>query len=413
MSIRAGQELSLLGQANAGVAQSAGMVMVVDDNADNLELLEILLSAKGFEVIKATGGEIALKLLDTVQPDVILMDAMMPGLDGFETIRRIRARQDLPYIPIVMLTALQDNKSRLTSLESGADEFLSKPFSQPELLVRTRSLVRLRRYNQALQQAVDDNRYLNELLATENIRMAQELNRTREAQLRLMPQSGPNYPGVSFAVHYKPALEVGGDYYDYFRLDEQRFVVVLGDAVGKGGAAVLAVAIIKSLVAAQCSFAAKAGIVFEPDQLLSRINEVICGPLMSSQTEMTLFCGLVDLEKRTLRFSNAGQTFPFLVRPGAVQEVKLSGLPIGLFSEAEYQRAEISFQPGDRLVLYSDGINEATNIHSEQYGLDRLAETLLKTANLTPEIMLNYLLLELNQFCADAGDDQTMVIFGF
>jgi serine phosphatase RsbU (regulator of sigma subunit)/AmiR/NasT family two-component response regulator len=390
-------------------ANVTGTILVVDDMPDNLRLLESLLKNKGFQVVKATNGPEALSLLGLVQPDVVFLDIMMPEMDGFEVTRRIRAINDRPYIPIVLLTAIQDNKARLEGLEAGADEFLTKPFSAPELVTRARSLIRLRRYNQALIQSIEDNRYLNDLLLRENERMANELERTREAQLRLMPQDGPAH--VSFAAHYKPALEVGGDYYDYMPLNDHTYLVLLGDAVGKGGAAVLSVAIIKSVIATEFDHFKNSD--FDPAKLLNRINRIICGPLQSSHTEMTLFCGIVDLQERRITYSNAGQTFPYLVRPGFLQELKLSGLPIGLFEDAEYSIKEINFQPGDRLILYSDGINEATNLHYEEFGHARLEAAILQGANLTPDLLLNRVLVGLHDFCKDATDDQTMVVFGF
>jgi phosphoserine phosphatase RsbU/P len=402
------------GALGSSTKATSGTIMIVDDMPQNLELLETLLVAKGFKVVKANNGKETLELVGQVLPDVIFLDVMMPEIDGFEVTRRLRARQDLPYIPIVLITALQDSKSRLTGLEAGADEFLSKPFSQPELIVRAQSLIRLRRYNQALSQSLEENRYLNDLLAAENTRLTLELDHTREAQLRLMPQFGPGYPGVSFAVHYQPALEVGGDYYDYVRLDEHRFVVLLGDAVGKGGAAVLSVAIIKSVLASEFAHLATTERQdFDPARLLTHINQVICGPLQTSRTEMTLFCGLIDLEAGRIRYSNAGQTFPYLAHRDALEELKLSGLPIGLAEEALYSNREISFQEGDRLILYSDGINETMNFENEQFGLERLEMVLQETAYLLPDMMLEQVLKQLYQFSQDPGDDQTLVVFGF
>lgn len=396
-----------------GSDDSPGTVLTVDDNDDNLKLLEAVLTSKGYTVVKATNGAEALALLGVVQPDVIFLDVMMPGMDGFEVTRRIRSMTQLTYIPIVLLTALQETKARLTGLEAGANDFLSKPFSAPELLARAHTLIRLHRQNLVLGQLAQENRYLNDLLVQENNRMALELDRAREAQLRLMPQAGPNYPQVGFAVHYKPALEVGGDYYDYIRLDEEHFAIVLGDAVGKGGAAVLAVAIIKSVLATEFARVNQGQEQPDPAELLAHVNRIICGPLASSQTEMTLWCGIVNLSSRVIHFSNAGQTFPYLAREGELIEMKLSGLPIGLFDNAIYSSLEVSFQPGDRLILYSDGINEASNINNEQYGLPRLETAIRHHVALSPELLLHKLINELSQFCADASDDQTLVVFGF
>ncbi|NWJ97553.1 MAG: SpoIIE family protein phosphatase [Chloroflexi bacterium] len=403
-------------------------VLVVDDVQENVELMEAILLTKGFSVLTARSGPEALELIETKPLDLILLDVMMPGMDGFEVTRRIRANASLPYIPIVLVTALQDNDARVTGLEAGADEFLSKPFSQPELVARSRALVRLKQSYQQLLEIAEENQRLNRLLRTENSRMSQELERTREAQLRLMPQSAPPYRGVSFTAYYNPALEVGGDYYDYFKLDDHRFVVLVGDAVGKGGAAVLGVAITKSLVAAEFSPGlnsgddqpqAQEGTKFNPANLLSHLNQIMCSTLESSQTEITLWCGMVDLEHRMIHYSNAGHPFPYLCQyrqsENKVIELKQGGLPLGLFLNAEYVNREVSFERGDRLVLYSDGITEGQNHHGSLFSAERLAAVLLEAGGVGPQDLRKKVLATLDSFCEGApqSDDRTLVVFGF
>jgi serine phosphatase RsbU (regulator of sigma subunit) len=405
-------------------------VLVVDDVPENLELLEAILVSRGFSVFSATSGQQALDMVDSSSPDVILLDVMMPFMDGFEVTRRIRANPQLPYIPIVLVTALQDGDSLLTGLEAGADEFLTKPYSQAELVARVRALVRLKQSNQQLLEAAEENRRLNQLLQTENLRMSTELERTREAQLRLMPQIAPPFNGVSFNAHYNPALEVGGDYYDYFPLDDRRLVVLVGDAVGKGGAAVLGVAITKSLIAAEFSKLAEKlkqnnngdgqGVLdFNPAILLARVNDVMCSTLESSQTEITLWCGLVDLEHRVIRYANAGHAFPYICQyrhgENLLLELKQGGLPLGLFGGAEYVVREVNYERGDRLVLYSDGITEGQNKNGRLFGNERLAEALLEMGGAGPKDLCDKVLAELDKFCEGEpqSDDRTLVVFGF
>lgn len=414
----------------ASTGQLLPRVLVVDDVQENVDLMEAILVSKGFSVYSAFSGAEALELIENKPPDLILLDVMMPMMDGFEVTRRIRANPRLPYIPIVLVTALQDNAALLTGLEAGADEFLTKPFSQPELIARARALVRLKQSNQQLVEAAEENRRLNQLLHAENARMSNELERTREAQLRLMPQSAPPYEGVSFIAYYNPALEVGGDYYDYFPLDEHRLLVIVADAVGKGGAAVLGVAITKSLIAAEFSefatrkraagsAAAEESVNFNPADLLVRVNEVMCGTLESSQTEITLWCGLVDLEHRTIRYSNAGHPFPYLCQyrqgENRALELKQGGLPLGLFANAEYVTREESFERGDRLVLYSDGITEAQTPNGRLFSAERLAHALLEAGGAGPKELCSKVLSDVDLFCEGEpqSDDRTLVIFGF
>ena len=126
-------------------------ILVVDDQAQNIRLLDAVLSPRGYRVLTAESGEEALDLLREEQPHVVLLDIMMPGMDGYEVCRRIRENPDTAYLPVVMITA-SDTQEKVRAIEAGADDFVTKPFDQAELLARVKSLVRVKRYQDTIRR---------------------------------------------------------------------------------------------------------------------------------------------------------------------------------------------------------------------------------------------------------------------
>ena len=126
-------------------------ILAVDDQPQNLRLLDAVLGPRGYRVVTAGSGQEALAMLEELDVDLVLLDVVMPGLDGYEVCRRIRARERTAYLPVVMITA-SGSQQRLAALEAGADDFVTKPFDQNELLARVASLARLKRYHDTIER---------------------------------------------------------------------------------------------------------------------------------------------------------------------------------------------------------------------------------------------------------------------
>jgi DNA-binding response OmpR family regulator len=162
---------------NTSISDSAALLMIVDDRPDNADLLAMMLEGQGYRTAKFYDSLEALAELEhgLVKPDLLLLDVMMPGMDGFTLTRRIRSNANLSYIPILLLTAMQDDKARNTGLEAGADDFLNKPISRVELTARVRSYIRLKQTTEELRRKTEENRRLNDQLKFKNAQMAREL----------------------------------------------------------------------------------------------------------------------------------------------------------------------------------------------------------------------------------------------
>ncbi|MBI5048682.1 MAG: response regulator [Deltaproteobacteria bacterium] len=128
-------------------------ILVVDDNHGNIDLLDALLSSRGYNIFKAYNGEDALNMVEDVNPHVILLDVMMPRMDGYEVCRKLKAKDTTRFVPVIMLTALSDTDDKIKGIEAGADDFISKPFQKPELLARVKSLIRVKSLLEELEDA--------------------------------------------------------------------------------------------------------------------------------------------------------------------------------------------------------------------------------------------------------------------
>ena len=162
-------------------------ILVVDDQAQNVRLLDAVLSPRGYRVVSAESGEEALDLLPTEQPHLVLLDIVMPGMDGYEVCRRIRANANTAFLPVVMITA-SDAQQKVRGIEAGADDFITKPFDQAELLARVKSLVRVKRYQDTIRSQADELEAWNRQLEQRVESQVAELERATRLRRFLPPQ---------------------------------------------------------------------------------------------------------------------------------------------------------------------------------------------------------------------------------
>jgi sigma-B regulation protein RsbU (phosphoserine phosphatase) len=378
-------------------------ILVVDDEPSNIRILQIQLRARGYTVVTATNGQEALERVKTDEPDLILLDIMMPHMDGFEVCRRVRANAATQFVPIVMVTALSDTQDRIRAIEAGADDFISKPFDSHEVLARVRSLVRIKQYHDALETA-------NKELAAHNARLEEELQMAREVQEILMPQGVITLPGFQIVSHYTPEKAVGGDFFDLWEIEAGRLGVFISDVMGHDLSSAFITVFIKTIVEDLRTR------TDEPRRILETLN-VRFNKLISSQLFMfaTAFCGVIDLPNETISYANAGHPFPFLIRrPSNTCEFlgsQPAGKGLGLVLDAAYDMFRRAFGPSDGLFLYTDGAYEVQNSSGEELSLRRLQNIVSQQAAQSPGILVQNVLKAIAQFGngAPRADDITIV----
>jgi len=232
----------------------------------------------------------------------------------------------------------------------------------------------------------------------------QELERAREIQESLLPKHIPQLPGFEVATAWRPARVVGGDYFDVLRLGEKRLGICIADVVGKGVSAALLMANVQATVRA---FARDSE---SPAWVCSRVNSVLCGNI-AAEKFVTFFYGVLDAEKRTLQYCNAGHPAPILVSADSIQQLPADGAVLGVFPTWEYRDSMIALSAGDRLLMFTDGITEASGSDGQEFGEEKLA-ALAKANSASPAGELNSrVLAQVSDFCSGQfQDDATLLV---
>jgi sigma-B regulation protein RsbU (phosphoserine phosphatase) len=371
-------------------------ILIVDDTPANIQTLSGILKEKGYQLSVATNGKQALQVLEKVLPDLILLDVMMPEMDGFETCRQIKKSEALRNIPIIFLTAKTETSDIVEGFEIGAVDYVAKPFNAHELLARINTHL-----------SID---HLRRSLAEKNAELERAHKREREmayrVQSQLIPTAMPDVPRWEFAANWQPAREVSGDYYDFIR-NKEIHEIVIADVSGKGMPAALFMASIRSIVRA------KATASLSPSETMTQANSLICGDAARGMY-VTVFFAELDPEKRLLTYVNCGHNSPFWYRSnkGEITELPSTGSVVGIIPDAQWTQEQIEINRGDIVLLYTDGISEAFNEDEQEFGDERLKSILMKNAQRSPGEILTEVQRALQAFVGSApqSDDRTIVI---
>lgn len=327
-------------------------VLLVDDAKVNLDILVEGLKPD-HKLSLAMNGETALQIATHTPPDLVLLDIVMPGMDGYEVCRRMRQMPETSEVPIMFLSSLEEVQNKTHGFEAGANDYLTKPFDMLEVKARVRSLLKAKAYNDEVKEQI-----------------ASELRVARDIQMGMLPHDftglGREY-GVEFGAVLEPAREVGGDLYGAISAGEDRLMVFLGDVSGKGIPA--SMFMVRAISLARLL----AKEIAEPERILARLNDELAADNPSGMF-VTFLCATFEPKSGRLALANAGHCRPVLRAVGAAPcwAVKNLGTALGFEPGLDFERTELVLHPGDTLVLYSDGVTEAFNPQNECYGNDRL-----------------------------------------
>jgi sigma-B regulation protein RsbU (phosphoserine phosphatase) len=327
-------------------------VLIVDDVKANVDILVQALSGE-YKLSVALGGRQAMDAVTRNPPDLILLDIVMPDIDGYEICRRLRAEQPTRELPIMFLSSLEDVKDKARGFEVGGNDYLTKPFEILEVKARVRSLLKAKSYADAVKAAAE-----------------RDLRIAREIQTGLLPANvGAQIQGTGLDVGavLVPAQLVGGDLYEVLRLGPDRVMVAVGDVSGKGIPAALFMAVAMTLLRSL----GREG--HPPDVILRRLNDEL---LEQNPRGMfvTLQCMVFDLSARTVTCASAGHHAAVRVVPGQppVPVFTSSGRVLGLMPSEELPSETIALESGETLVLFTDGVSEAFDTDQELFGEERL-----------------------------------------
>jgi sigma-B regulation protein RsbU (phosphoserine phosphatase) len=341
-------------------------ILVVDDAPLNITLLSNILSAD-HKVKAATSGEKAIEIaLREPQPDLILLDIVMPGMSGYEVCEQLKRDPATAAIPVIFITAKTTTKDEQHGLELGAVDYITKPISPAIVKARVRTQLALKKNMEDLQGAYA-------VIEKQKDRMQQELIVGRDIQLAMVPKVFPVSDDYSLHAVLEPCREVGGDFYDAFIIDEEHICFSVGDVSGKGVPAALFMAMSKTLIKSRASSdLSTASIVTHVNDELSKNNE---GCLF-----VTLFVCIFNVRTGELLTTNAGHNPPYLKHAdGSITTLSArDGMVVAAMEGIAYTENRLQLNKGDTLLLYTDGITEADNINQEFFGDDRLEKLFLE-----------------------------------
>ena len=357
-----------------------GNILVVDDNENNRDLLSRQIEAQGYTVSSAANGLQVLQMIQSGQYDLILLDIIMPEMNGYEVLQWLRDN-GWRHIPVIMISALDELDSVVKCIEMGAEDYLPKPFNPVLLRARIDACLEKKKlrdqetlYLTQLSQANQEITILNERLKAENLRLSAELEITRRLQQMILPreQELSQIKGLEIAGFMEPADEVGGDYYDVLQHDGQ-VKIGIGDVTGHGLESGVLMIMVQTAVRTLME-----NDETDPKKFLDVINRTIYKNVQRMGSDKNLTLSLVNYQKGQLSLSGQHEEIIVVRSQGKIELIDTLdlGFPLGLEETITdfIAQIQIKLNSGDGVVLYTDGITEAENSVGLQYGLERLCK---------------------------------------
>jgi sigma-B regulation protein RsbU (phosphoserine phosphatase) len=376
-------------------------ILVVDDDVVIIKIITNILNKNEFCTDSCNSGEAAINMVKDNVYDLVLLDVQMgTGMDGYQACKAINKLY--PDLPIILVTANQDDESVNKGFISGSSDYIKKPVSKLELLARVNKTIDLKRSEKRNLQLISD--------LSKNLRTAASI------QEAMLPKWVYLDKEVMFASHYEPSESVGGDLFDRIKLSEDLYVVYIGDISGHGVQAALLMTAIKSIIK----------IMVENDRenldlpwLLTKLNERVSAELFISNNYLTLLIGVIDLTKNEFRFLNAGHPPLIIINTQTRKSVAVESkgsLPLGWMPKLVYSEEEtgvITLSEHEIVLLFTDGIYECVNPGNKEFGIEGLIELLEKDIPIESCVSLPY---RIKQFLTDhhycvSSDDYTLFAF--
>lgn len=379
-------------------ARERNTLLLVEDDSENVRIVNSILGDK-YKIRVAMNGVKALELANVEpSPGLILLDVIMPYMDGYDVCRHLKSDPRTRDIPVIFLTGKTEVGDETRGFEVGAVDYIHKPFSPPIVTARVRTHLMLR----------DAHETVARQLSTMNT----ELEMARQVQLSILPKEIPHLPGLEIAARYLPMSSVAGDFYDFLVVDKKHIGVLIADVSGHGLPAALIASMLQSALASQSPHAS------DPARVLSGLNQSIYGKFDSHYvTAVYLF---IDMDKGAVNYAGAAHP-PLLLwraKSGRVVEYVENGLMLGPFPDSQYSVSSFSLEKGDRIVLFTDGVIEAKNSSASEFGVGRLREVLESKHDLPICRVADALLYAVSSWSEDAigphqSDDITLLALDF
>lgn len=344
--------------------QVHGRVLIVEDEPLNRRILEQILGGSGLETESVRDGEGAIEAAIRGGIDLVLLDIVLPGINGFEVLRRLRTSRETRALPVIFISALDDVADKIRGLDLGAADYVAKPFNRHEVLARVRAQLRIRHLTTSLARA-------NAQLVAKQEIIAEDLRAAAEVQRALLPPLSIRADRLELASVYQPSIEVGGDAFNVFHAGDGIWIVYIADVSGHGVASALLTVSITQRLSGPAGLAIGGRV--SPASILRQLDEEY--PFERTGKYFSLAIAIVDVGTGSLRYASAGHPAPFIVRAdGSIERLEEGGPIIGMGFDLAFSEGNANLGTGDRLVLYTDGVTEDEDPSGRRFGMPALEE---------------------------------------
>jgi len=354
-------------------AKPTPVILLVDDDEITRTGMAGRLKRLGYRVIEAGDGTAGLTAIRAQRPDLVILDWMMPGMDGPSVCEAIRADPELRSSQVVLMTAHDRPEQIAEGLSRGADDFLSKAASRQEVLARVQASLRSSALVREIEHTRDDLDRSHRLLSAKQAELESELQSAADFVRAQLPLPGMPAAGVSMQWAYQPSLSLGGDLFQVCPWGADALGLYILDASGHGVAAALRAVALMSFLREDNLVKAVGSL--DPGAIITEANRLF--PLTQDGEYFTLWVGRLDISSRRLSYATAGHSGAFLHAAGnESQWLSMASLPLGFDPQSVFPSLHTPLHPLDRVYLLSDGIYEAPSPTGELWGRDRLQSTL-------------------------------------
>jgi sigma-B regulation protein RsbU (phosphoserine phosphatase) len=355
-------------------------ILIVDDDALSRKILAQLLTSAGYNCQVCEDGAEAMKVIHDKPPSLLLLDFDMPGANGAEVLKQLRAdeHQAVARLPAIMLTAHGSEESEVSCLHAGADDFVTKPVNAAVLRARIETQLRLRSMRRQLEKQNDElERWRREL--------ERDLAAARLTQQSLIPQKPLKLPGWGVAACYRPVIQVGGDIYGWLRMKDGRILFWIADGSGHGAAAALLTTLAKLL------FHHGSVEHNEPATVMEAVNDDFRS-IFGGRSFMTAMCVALNHTTGSAQIVGAGHPPLLVVRNnGTTESIASITPPLGLAERPEFTETALDLEPGDAFLLYTDGLFGSSKNEEHRITPQQL-EKMLDHSAPTAEVLLKRIL---------------------
>ena len=369
---------------------STGRILIADDQPHILDALQMLLKGSGFSTEVITQPSRVLQALETSVFDAVLMDLnysrnSTSGEEGLELVSQIRAMDKV--LPVLVMTAWGSVDLAVQAMRRGASDFVEKPWENRELLAKLSHQMRRAEEQRRAQRQTDE-----------------ELAEARVIQQSLLPKHLPEIAGFEVAGVTQPLRFVGGDYYNVVRISPLHTALCIADVAGKGLPAAL---LMSSLQAALRPLLSQR---LAPRELCQRLNRILC-ELTPMGKFISFFYAVLDSAENRLTYCNAGHNPPLLVRAdGASMELDAAGAVLGQFPSWGYEQSELRLEPGDRLLIFTDGLVEACNANDQAFGESRVVRIARESPGVNARDLMDLTMRAASAHCGGHFQDDASLI---